>query len=185
MSDFYMYHYGFTPIVQEQSLFGGDQKKAATPSAALDAVLSDKQLPIHRPDRRGGVEKYGNVCCSPACGVTLIRLKNNCQVPLWKQNFERIHEPSFPYVAIIFDNRPGRCLMAIEKNKAFSKRPHDRNSTLRVRDILVSSLNEMLHAYGIEMKATPVTHDGEIWATVSHRIRKSNARVRSIDVVSW
>ena len=80
MSDFYMYHYGFTPIVQEQSLFGGDQKKAATPSATLDAVLSDKQLPIHRPDRRGGVEKYGNVCCSPACGVTLIRLKNNCQI---------------------------------------------------------------------------------------------------------
>ena len=182
MSDFYMYRYGFTPVVQEQSLFGGDQKKAATPSAALDAVLSDKQLPIHRADRRGGVEKYGNVCCSPSCGVTLIRLKNNCQVPLWKQNFERIHEPSYPYVDIIIDNRPGRCLMAIEKNKAFSKRPHDRNSTLRVRDILVGSLNEMLHAYGIEMKATPVTHDGEIWATVSHRIRKSNSRVKSIEL---
>ena len=105
-----MYHYGFTPVKTEQSLFGDGQKKAPSPSAALDAVLSDKQLPIHRPDRRGGVEKYGNVCCSPACGVTLIRLKNNCQVPLWKQNFERIHEPSYPYVDIIFDNRPGRCL---------------------------------------------------------------------------
>lgn len=182
MRDYYIYSYNLNTIPYEPDILAEKRPHADTPTEALDDILAVRQLAVSRPERKGGVEKYGNMCYSKSKGVSLIRLKNNRNVKVWQQDFKQVNEPSYPYVDIIFDNRPGHNILAIEKNNAFSKRKGDRNATMHVRDILVDSINRLLEPYGLKMVATPVTKECELWAMVSHHILKDKARVRSIEI---
>lgn len=182
-NDYYIYTYSFKNVPPERTLMNEEVAPAPTPFAALDNILASSELNFFMPDRSGCVERFGNKCVSPLNdGVTLIRLKNNRKVSLWRSNFERVSEPSYPFVNIIVDNRGGHRFLAIEKNRAFTKRRNDRNATLHVRDILLNSLNCYLKPYGLEIEIRPLTRQGEIWAAVSHRIRKKNVHVRNIEL---
>jgi len=72
---------------------------------------------------------------------------------------------SLPPCNVIIDNRPGHCLIAIEKSTAFSSKPDT------VRDFVLETFNRKLgDEYQLEMRIEAMMEPTEVWDFVHRKI---------------
>ena len=70
--------------------------------------------------RKGEHVECPNAILSHHDNIIVMRLCDNRTVNVW-QDYKRSPEVTNPFCHIVIDNRPGRCLIAIEKDSSFGK----------------------------------------------------------------
>jgi hypothetical protein len=116
--------------------------------------------------------------------ITMWQVNNNNMMNFWVcsgkdsqglNRFEKQGKESYPYCYVLIDNRPGRCLMAIEKSPAWGGKPDS------LRDILLENFNSQLSSrFGLEMRIEARMNPTDIWDFMHDRITHHNDYVRRV-----
>lgn len=118
-------------------------------------------------------------------GDIMIWRVNNSQIKeWWKRNgkdskgidkYEKDEIESNPFCNVLIDNRPGVCLMAIEKSSAWGSNPDI------LRDMLMENFNRILRDnYDLEIRIEARMNPTDIWDFVHERIYEHGDYVRRI-----
>lgn len=117
-------------------------------------------------------------------GVFMWRVNNSQIKDLWKRSgkdskgidkYEKLEDESNPYCYVLIDNRPGRCLMAIEKSAAWGSKPD------MLRDVMLDNFNRLLaYRFDLEMRIEARMNTKEIWDFVHERLYEHNDYIRNI-----
>lgn len=90
-------------------------------------------------------------------------------------NYERDEVESNPYSVVLIDNRPGICMMAIEKSSAWKNNPD------LLRDVILADINRRLaDKFDLEMRIEARMNPTDIWDFVHERIYEHNDYIRKI-----
>lgn len=116
--------------------------------------------------------------------VFIWRVNNSELKEWWKRNgkdnkgidkYEMEKIESNPYCYVLFDNRPGVGLMAIEKSPAWQNKPD------LLRDVLLENFNRYLNdIYDLEIRIEARMNPKEIWEFVHERLFEHNDYIRKI-----
>ena len=83
--------------------------------------------------------------------------------------YEEQERESNPYCNVLIDNRPGICLMAIEKSTAWAGKPDV------LRNLLLDNFNRILaDRFGLEMRIEARMNPKDIWDFVHERIERGD-----------
>jgi hypothetical protein len=118
-------------------------------------------------------------------GDILIWRVNNSQIKeWWKRNgkdskgidkYEKDEIESNPYCNVLIDNRPGICLLAIEKSTAWGSKPD------MLRDMLLEDFNRILaDKFDLEMRIEARMNPKDIWEFVHERLYEHEDYIRKI-----
>jgi len=89
--------------------------------------------------------------------------------------YEKQKVESNPFCNVLIDNRPGVCLMAIEKSTAWGNNPD------HLRDLLLMNLNPKLaDNFDLEMRIEARMNPTDIWEFVHDRIFEHHDYIRNI-----
>ena len=105
---------------------------------------------------------YENKVVSIHDDVILMRFCNEKYVTLVK-DYESKKEKSNPWCYVIIDNRPGRCMMAIQKSSSFE------GETDKVRDLLQSTFSAQLDDIGISVEINAKLNKEILWDVIHDR----------------
>lgn len=93
-------------------------------------------------------------------------------------NYEKQEIESNPYCNVLIDNRPGCCLMAIEKSAAWNSAPD------KLRDMLLYNFNAKLSdLFDLEMRIEARMNPTEIWDFVHERIYEHDDYIRKVSFI--
>ncbi len=118
-------------------------------------------------------------------GIFAWRVNNSQMMRLWlrdgskdgrgKDRYEERALESNPYCMVLIDNRPGHCIMAIQKSAAWGGKPD------RLRDVLLKNFNRILEEKGLEMRIQARMSVKEIWDFMNERIHDHNDYVKKVE----
>lgn len=116
--------------------------------------------------------------------IMIWRVNNSQMKEWWKRNgkdskgidkYERDEIESNPYCNVLIDNRPGVCLLAIEKSSAWGSNPD------LLRDMLRENLNLILRdKFDLEIRIEARMNPTEVWDFVHDRIYEHGDYVRKV-----
>ena len=118
-------------------------------------------------------------------GDILIWRVNNSQIKEWWRRsgkdskgidrYERQEIESNPYCTVLIDNRPGACLMAIEKSSAWRNKPD------LLRDMMLENVNRQLaDRFDLEMRIEARMNPTDIWEFVHDRLFAHDDYIRKV-----
>jgi hypothetical protein len=117
-------------------------------------------------------------------GIIYWRVNNSQMKEWWKRHgkdskgidkYEKEENESNPYCYVLIDNRPGKCLIAIEKSSAWSSKPD------LLRDMLLENFNRILaDKFDLEMRIEARMNPKDIWEFVHERIYEHNDYIRKV-----
>lgn len=169
--------------------------------AAADRIDGEKNIKIaqccfdslfdqNSIDNLAKVNKKGNVTRLPndvmaKVGEIYVWRVNNSQMKEWwakhgKDNkgidkYEMQEIESNPYCNVLIDNRPGHCLMAIEKSSAWNSNPD------KLRDMLLENFNRILgDKFDLEMRIEARMNPTDIWDFMRERIYEHEDYIKNI-----
>lgn len=122
------------------------------------------------------------------CGDILVWRVNNSQIKEWWRRsgkdsngidiYELQELESNPYCNVLIDNRPGICIMAIEKSAAWGSKPDI------LRDMILDNFNRILaNKFDLEMRIEARMNPTEIWDFVHERIYEHQDYIRKVSFV--
>ncbi len=116
--------------------------------------------------------------------IFIWRVNNSQMKEWWRRNgkdsrgidkYEREEIESNPYCNVLIDNRPGRCLIAIEKSSAWGGKPDN------LRDMLLDNFNPRLaDKFDLEMRIEARMNPKDIWDFVHERIYEHGDYIRKV-----
>jgi hypothetical protein len=116
--------------------------------------------------------------------IFIWRVNNSQLKEWWKRSgkdgkgidkYEREEIESNPYCYVLIDNRPGVCLIAIEKSSAWGSKPD------LLRDMLLENLNPILaDKFDLEMRIEARMNPKDIWEFVHERLYEHEDYIRKI-----
>lgn len=135
-------------------------------------------------NKKGEVTRLPNDVMAKEGDIYIWRV-NNSQIKEWwaKQGkdkkgidkYEMQEIESNPYCNVLIDNRPGHCLMAIEKSTAWNSNPD------KLRDMLLENFNRILaDKFDLEMRIEARMNPTDIWAFMRERIYEHDDYVKNI-----
>lgn len=150
-------------------------------ASLFDQNSIDRLLKINK---KGEATPLPNDVMAVSDDIYLWRVNNSQFKDLWKRNgkdnkgidkWEKKEDESNPYCYVLIDNRPGICLMAIEKSSAWGSKPD------LLRDMLLDNFNPMLaDKFDLEMRIEARMNPKEIWDFVNERIFEHNDYIRNV-----
>lgn len=160
-------------------------KQAQTCFASLfDENTIDKLAKINK---KGEATMLPNDVMAKSGDILYWRVNNSQMKEWWKRNgkdnkgidkYEKDERESNPYCYVLIDNRPGRCLMAIEKSSAWGSKPDI------VRDMLLENFNIRLRdKYDLEMRIEARMDPKDIWEFVHDRLFEHEDYIRKVSFV--
>lgn len=179
MADFFFYRYKFIRV--NPDLRFGEKPSKDEPEKILSRILQGERLPLIQKSKKGDVVATYDDYLYNHDGVALMRVQKSKEVPIYRRDFSKDKDESFPFLDIAFDNREGQHLIAIEKNGIFNKRKHDANSTQRVAELVAATISEEMQRDGWNIVIEPIAKRQGLWATMISHVRDGNARVKSIE----
>lgn len=110
---------------------------------------------------------------------------NNSQIKEWWRRsgkdskgidrYERQEIESNPYCTVLIDNRPGACLMAIEKSSVWRNKPD------LLRDMMLENVNRQLaDRFDLEMRIEARMNPTDVWEFVHNRLFEHDDYVRKV-----
>lgn len=157
-------------------------KKAQTCFASLFDQNSIDNLV--KTNKKGESTRLPNDVMAKDGDILIWRVNNSQIKEWWKRNgkddkgidkYEKDEIESNPYCNVLIDNRPGICLLAIEKSSAWSSNPD------LLRDMLLDNFNRILaDKYDLEIRIEARMNPTDIWDFVYKRIYEHNDYVRKV-----
>ena len=160
-------------------------KQAQTCFASLfDENTIDKLVKVNK---KGEATLLPNDVMAKSSDILFWRVNNSQMKEWWKRKgkdskgidkYEKEENESNPYCYVLIDNRPGRCLMAIEKSSAWGNKPDI------VRDMLLENFNQRLRDnFDLEMRIEARMNPTDIWEFVHERIYEHDDYIRKVSFV--
>lgn len=128
---------------------------------------------LSKTNKNGEYSRLPNDVMAKSGDIYFWRVNNSQLKDLWTRNgknskgidnYEKQEIESNPYGNVLIDNRPGSCLMAIEKSKAW-------NDPDKLRDMLLQNFNTKLaDRFDLEMRIEARMNPTDIWDFVHERI---------------
>lgn len=139
---------------------------------------------LAKTNKKGEITRLPNDVLAKSGSIFVWRVNNSQMKEWWRRNgkdnkgidvYEKKDIESNPYCNVIIDNRPGVCLMAIEKSSAWNSKPD------MLRDMLLENFNRILiDRYGLEMRIEARMNPIDIWQFVHERIYNHNDYIRKV-----
>lgn len=139
---------------------------------------------LAKVNKKGEATRLPNDVMATRDDIYIWRVNNSQMKEWWRRNgkdskgidkYEIEERKSYPYCFVLFDNRPGVGLMAIEKATAWGSRPD------LVRDMLLENFNRMLaDKYDLEMRIEAKMNPKDIWEFVHERLFEHNDYIRKV-----
>jgi len=149
-----------------------------------DAKSIDK---LSKTNKKGDVTLLPNDVMAKSGDIFIWRVNNSQIKEWWKRSgkdskgidmYTKEEIESNPYCNILIDNRPGRCLMAIEKSSAWGSKPDI------LRDMILENFNRLLaDKFDLEMRIEARMNPTDIWDFVHDRIYEHQDYIRKISFV--
>ncbi len=128
---------------------------------------------LSKTNKNGEYSRLPNDVMAKSGDIYFWRVNNSQLKDLWTRNgknskgidnYEKQEIESNPYGNVLIDNRPGSCLMAIEKSEAWSDPD-------KLRDMLLHNFNTKLaDKFDLEMRIEARMNPTDIWDFVHERI---------------
>lgn len=135
-------------------------------------------------NKKGELTRLPNDVMAKYGDIMIWRVNNSQIKEWWKRSgkdskgidkYEKEEIESNPYCNVLIDNRPGTCLMAIEKSAAWSSNPDV------LRDMLLDNFNRILaDKYDLEMRIEARMNPTDIWDFVHERICEHGDYIRKV-----
>ncbi len=174
-------------IQAEADGIDGDKyvKRAQTCFASLFDQNSIDDLA--KVNKNGEATRLHNDVIAKMGDIFIWRVNNSQMKEWWRRTgkdskgidkYEREEIESTPFCYVLFDNRPGVSLMAIEKSTAWGGKPDN------VRDMLLENFNRKLaDKFDLEMRIEARMNPKDIWEFVHERIYEHEDYIRRIQFV--
>ena len=184
----YDFHKAFARTIQAEA-DGVDGTKYLKQAQTCFASLFDQNSIDHlaKVNKKGEATRLPNDVMAREGDIFVWRVNNSQMKEWWRRSgkdnkgidkYEREEIESNPYCYILVDNRPGVCLMAIEKSSAWAGKPD------LVRDMLLENLNPMLaDRFDLEMRIEARMNPKDIWEFVHERLFEHEDYIRRIQFV--
>lgn len=150
-------------------------------ASLFDQNSIDRLLKINK---KGEATRLPNDVMAVSDDIYIWRVNNSQFKDLWKRNgkdnkgidkWEKKEDESNPPCYVLIDNRPGICLMAIEKSTAWGSKPD------LLRDMLIDNFKPMLaDKFDLEMRIEARMDPKDIWDFVNERIYEHNDYIRNV-----
>lgn len=142
---------------------------------------------LAKVNRKGEITRLPNDVMSKEGDIFIWRVNNSQMKEWWRRSgkdskgidkYEREEIESNPYCYVLIDNRPGVCLMGIEKSTAWGGNPDN------IRDMLLENFNRMLaDKFDLEIRIEARMNPKDIWEFVHERIFEHDDYIRKIQFV--
>lgn len=182
------FHKAFERTIQAEA-DGVDGAKYLKQAQTCFASLFDQNSidNLAKVNKKGEATRLPNDVMARMGDIFVWRVNNSQMKEWWRRSgkdskgidrYERDEIESNPYCYVLVDNRPGICLMAIEKSTAWGGKPDN------VRDMLLENLNPMLaDKFDLEMRIEARMNPKDIWEFVHERLFEHEDYIRRIQFV--
>lgn len=185
-----IYKYDFHQVTQrsllaeEEGADGAKNLKFAQKcfESLFDLNTLDK---LAKKNRKGEVTMLPNDVLAKLGDFIYWRVNNSELKEWWRRNgkdsngidnYEREEIESNPYSVVLIDNRPGVCLMAIEKSSAWKNNPDV------LRNVILDDFNRRLaDKFDLEMRIEARMNPTDIWEFVHDRLFEHEDYIRKIE----
>lgn len=130
---------------------------------------------IYKTQKNGNEQPYTTSLLRSDEDIFVMRMSDPKGVQLIDVQQNPYDVVNFPPCYIIYDNRPGRSTLAIEKRSD----SFDRN-TDKVRDLLEKALGNELFKYDLRIEVNIKKRVGDFWDIVDEYKQEQNDRVKSV-----
>lgn len=139
---------------------------------------------LGKQNKKGEFTRLPNDVIAKQGDIYVWRVNNSQLKEWWTRNGKDIHGidnyemqelESNPYSHVLIDNRPGHCVLAIEKSTAWGSKPDI------LRDMLLDNFNRILaDRYDLAMRIESRMKPTEIWQFVYDRIYEHGDYIRRV-----
>lgn len=187
-----IYKYDFHKAIQgtiQAAADGIDGRKYVKVAQKCFASLFDENTidNLAKINKKGEATRLPNDVMAKSRDIFIWRVNNSQMKEWWKRNgkdskgidkYERDEIESNPYCNVLIDNRPGRCLIAIEKSSAWGSKPD------LLRDMLLENFNRILaEKFDLEMRIEARMNPTDIWEFVHERLFEHEDYIRKVSFV--
>ncbi|MBQ6063421.1 MAG: hypothetical protein IJK42_06050 [Prevotella sp.] len=187
-----IYKYDFHKAIErtiQAGADGVDGKKYVKVAQTCFASLFDENTIDHltKVNKKGEATRLPNDVIAKVGDIFIWRVNNSQMKEWWRRSgkdnkgidkYERQEIESNPFCYVLIDNRPGICLMAIEKSTAWGSNPD------LVRDMMLYNFNSMLaDKFDLEMRIEARMNPKDIWEFVHERLYEHDDYIRKVSFV--
>ncbi len=139
---------------------------------------------LSKMNKKGEATRLPNDVMAKQGDIIFWRVNNSQMKEWWRRKgkdsrgidrYEKEEIESNPYCNVLIDNRPGRCLIAIEKSSAWGGKPDN------LRDMLLDNFNALLaDKFDLEMRIEARMNPKDIWEFVHERIYEHGDFIRKV-----
>ncbi len=187
--EYYIYKYDFHQA-PESSMFAESEgvdgaKYVKVAQDCFDSLFDERTIDnLTKQNNKGEHTRLHNDVIKKIGNIYIWRV-NNSQMKEYctlsgkdtygVDKYENQEIESKPFCYVLIDNRPGCCLMAIEKSTAWQSNPD------KLRDMLLKNFNKLLAAkFGLEMRIDARMNPSDVWGFIRERIYQHGDCVRKI-----
>lgn len=168
---------------------GIDGAKYVKQAQTCFASLFDQNSIINlaKVNKKGEATRLPNDVMAKVGDIFIWRVNNSQMKEWWRRSgkdskgidkYEREERESNPYCNVLIDNRPGVCLIAIEKSSAWGSNPD------LLRDMLLNNFNRLLSDnFDLEMRIEARMNPTDIWDFVHERLYEHDDYIRKVSFV--
>lgn len=171
----YDFHKAIQPLVQTRADGIDGAKYLKQAQKCFESLFDQNTIDgLCKISRDGDASRLPNDVLKKAGDIIMWRVNNSQMKDVWTRRgkdgngidrYEPDKVESNPFCNVLIDNRPGKCLMAIEKSAAWSSKPDG------LRDILLENFNLLLaNRFDLEMRIEARMNPKDIWDFVHERI---------------
>ena len=187
-----IYKFDFHKAIQrtiQAEADGIDGNKYVKVAQKCFASLFDENTIDHlaKINKKGEATLLPNDVMAKVGDIFIWRVNNSQIKEWWKKSgkdskgidkYEKQEIESNPYCNVLIDNRPGCCLIAIEKSTAWGSKPDI------LRDMLLENLNRILaDRFDLEMRIEARMNPTDIWDFVHDRLYEHDDYIRKVSFV--
>lgn len=189
-----IYKYDFHPVSQ-LTIFteatradgGSGEKNLPAAQAHFESLFDENTIgKLAKKRGNGDITLLPNDVIAKRDGIIAWRVNNSQMKKLWERDenkggngqpdkYEERAKESNPFCMVFIDNRPGRCLMAIQRSAAWDGKPD------KLRDVLLENFNRKLEEKGLEMRIEALMCVMDFWDFINDRIYNHGDFVKKVE----
>lgn len=181
----YDFHKAIERTIEAEAANIDGAKNLKMAQSAFASLFDENSIAnLAKINKKGEATRLPNDVMTKQGDIMIWRVNNSQIKEWWKRNgkdskgidkYEKDEIESNPYCNILIDNRPGVCLMAIEKSSAWSSNPDV------LRNMLLENFNRILRdRYDLEMRIEARMNPTDIWKFMHERIYEHGDYVRRV-----
>lgn len=181
----YDFHKATEPLIQTRADGIDGAKYLKQAQKCFESLFDQNTIDgLCKISHGGDASRLPNDVLQKVGDIIMWRVNNSQMKDVWTRRgkdcngidrYEPDKVESNPYCNVLIDNRPGKCLMAIEKSAAWSSKPDG------LRDILLENFNLLLaNRFDLEMRIEARMNPKDIWDFVHECIYEHGDFVKEV-----